>query len=91
MLVEAFVWSIPLANSARLEGFWVTLLAGIIAAFGARAGIMGLSRLITDIRECDDPRKVRKMIFRGVIGLMITLLFTYAAIIAFQDVIFTIV
>jgi len=35
MLVEAFVWSIPLANSARLEGFWVTLLGGIIAAFGA--------------------------------------------------------
>ena len=79
MLVEPFVWTIPLASSARLEGFWVTLLGGIIAAFGARAGIIGLSRLITDIRECDDPRKTIKMSFRGVIGLMITLLFTYAA------------
>ena len=65
MLVEAFVWSTLLANSAQLEGFWVTLLGGIIAAFGAQAGIIGLSRLITDVRECDDPRKVRKMFFRG--------------------------
>lgn len=80
-----------MASSARLEGFWVTLLGGIIAAFGARAGIIGLSRLITDIRECDDPRKARKMAFRGVIGLLITVLFAYAAIIAFRDVMLAIV
>jgi len=91
MFVEHVVWTIPLANSAQPEGFWVSLLGGIIAAFGARAGILGLGRLIPDIRECDDQRKVIKMAFRGIIGLMIILLFIFAAIIAFRNVIFAIV
>ena len=88
MFVEHSVWTVPLAGSSRPEaGLWLTLLSGIIAASAARSGIITVVKIIDDVREYSDPRKIgKKKAFEGTFALILTLFFIFITIVIFREV-----
>mgnify|MGYP007039252940 CR=1 FL=1 len=89
MFVEHSVWIVPLAGSSRPEaGLWLTLLSGIISASAARAGIITVVKIINDVREYNDLRKIdKKKAFEGILALILTLFFIFITIVIFREVI----